>query len=58
MVGEDLVQFRLVCDIAAVELRSLAADELDAVEYFFGGIVEIVYDDDFVVCFEKREGGE
>lgn len=36
----------------------LAADELDAIEDLFGGIVEIVADDYFVSSFEEGECGE
>jgi hypothetical protein len=56
--GEDLVELRFVGNVAGVVFGSLAADELDAVEDFGGGVVEVVDDDDFVVCFEEGEGGE
>jgi hypothetical protein len=36
---KDLVERSLVCDIALVERRSLAADELDAVYDFLGRVV-------------------
>jgi hypothetical protein len=50
---KDLVQRRLICNVAFVEGRPLAADELDAVYDFLGGIVEVVDDDDLVVGFEE-----
>lgn len=55
---EHLIQLLLVGDIAGVELGSLAADELDAVEDFVRGVVEVVDDDDLVVCLEEGEGSE
>ena len=58
MCGEDFVELGFVGDVAGVVFGSLAADEFDAVEDFGGGVVEVVDDDDFVVCFEEREGGE
>jgi hypothetical protein len=50
---EDFVQRSLICDIDLVEGRPLAADELDAVYDFLGGVVEVVDDDDLVIGFEK-----
>lgn len=55
---EDLVKLFLVGDVALDVFGSLAANQLNAVEDFIGGVVEIVDDDDFVICFEKRESGE
>jgi hypothetical protein len=51
--GEDLVEPSFVCDVAFVEGRPLAADELDAIDDLLGRVVEIVDDDDFVVCLEE-----
>ena len=53
---KHLVECRLICYIDLVEGWSLAADELDAVDDFWGGVVEVVDDDDLVVCFEEGEG--
>jgi hypothetical protein len=39
-------------------LWSLSTDEFYSVERFFGGIVKVVDDDDFVVCFEESKGCE
>jgi hypothetical protein len=50
---EDLVQRSLICDIDLVEGGPLAADELDAVYDFLGGVVEVVDDDDLVIGFKK-----
>jgi hypothetical protein len=55
---EDLVERGLVCHVALVEGRSLAADELDAVYDFLGRVVEVVDDDDLVVGFEEGESRE
>lgn len=55
---EHLVQLLLIGDIAGVELGSLAANELDAVEDFVRGVVEVVDDNDLVVCLEEGEGSE
>jgi hypothetical protein len=53
VLAEDLVQSSLIGDVDLVECRSLAADELDAVDDLGGGVVEVVDDDDFVVSFEE-----
>lgn len=58
VLGEDLVELRLVGDVAGVVLGPLAADELDAVEHFGGRVVEVVHNDNLVVRFEKGERGE
>lgn len=49
---EDPVEVFLFPHIDLKEIRPLAADELDAIDGFFGGVEEVVRDDDFVVCFE------
>ena len=58
MRSEDFVELGLVGDIAGVVLGSLAAYQLDAIENFGGGVVQVVYNDNFVVCFEEGESGE
>ena len=50
---KHLVERSLVCDVDLVKGWSLAANEFDAVHDFWGGVVEVVDDDDFVVCFEE-----
>ena len=49
---EDLVQSLLVCNVYVIVCWSLSANKLDAIEDFFGGVVEIVDDDDLVACFK------
>lgn len=58
VLSEDLVESSLVCDIGLVELRSLAADELNAVEGDPGGVVEVIDDHDLVAILEQRKCGE
>ena len=58
VVLENLFESGLVCDINVVEFGSLAADKFDTIESFFGGIGQVVYNDDLVICLEKREGSE
>jgi hypothetical protein len=53
VLGEDLVESSFVCDVAFVKGRPLAADELDAIDDLLGGVVEIVDDDNLVVCLEE-----
>lgn len=53
VLGEDLVQRCFVCNITFVKGGSLAADELDAVDDFWRRVVEIVDDDDLVVCLKQ-----
>lgn len=55
---KDCIQRLLVGDVELFVLGSLATDELDAVEDFVGGVVEIVDDDHFVVVFEEGESSE
>lgn len=55
---EDFVESGLVCDVALVERRSLAADELDAIDDFWRGVVEVIDNNDLVVGFEKSESSE
>ena len=58
MRSKDIVQPFFICDINVVELWSLAAEQLNAVEGDFGGIVEGVDDYDFVAMFEKGQTRE
>jgi hypothetical protein len=55
---EYLVERGFICDVDLVEGRSLAANEFDAVHDFRGGVVEVVDDDDLVVCFEEGKSRE
>ena len=49
---EDAIEIILLSDVNVEKVRSLAADELNSIDGFFGGIVEIVCNDDLVICFE------
>jgi hypothetical protein len=53
VLGKDFVEPSFVCNVAFVKGRPLAADELDAVDDFLGGVVEVVDDDDLIVCLEE-----
>lgn len=55
---EDIIQSRFVCDVHFVERRSLAGDELNTVDDFFRGIVEVVDDDNVVARLEKSNDSE
>ena len=55
---EDLIERSFVGDVGLVEGWSLAADELNAIDDFRRRVVEIVDDDDLVVCLKKRESCE
>lgn len=58
MLFEDLVKGGFIGNVDIVELRLLAANEFNAIQNFWGGIVKIVRYHNFVVRFEKREGSE
>jgi len=58
ILSKDFVQCLFVCDIDMVEVWSLPAEQLDAVEGDFGGIVETVDDHDLVAMLEESERGE
>lgn len=49
---EYFVEVLLFSDVDLREFGSLSAYELDAIEGFFGGVVEVVCDYDFVICFQ------
>lgn len=55
---EDLVESLLVLDVGLIELGSLAADELDAVESDLGGVVEVIDNYHFVSVLEQRQRSE
>ena len=55
---EDIVKSSLVHNVKLEELWSLSANEFNAIDNFLGRIVEIVRENDFVVCFQKSESGE
>jgi hypothetical protein len=55
---EDLVEASLIGDIQLNELGLLAADQLDPIQGFHGGVVQVVGNDDLVASLEQSEGGE
>ena len=55
---EHLIQGLLIGDVERVVLGFLAADQLNAVQDLFGGVVEVVDDDDLVVCLEEGKSCE
>lgn len=58
MLGEDVIQSFLVGNVDVVVFRLLSTDQFYAVENFARGVVKVVNNDDFVVCFKKSEGSE
>lgn len=58
MLLQNFVKTFLVCDVDIVEIRFLAADEFDSIQYFGGGVVEVIDNDHFVASFEECEGSE
>ena len=58
MCSEHLVQCRLVRNIHLVKLRSLSAEELNAIEGDFRGVVKTVDNYNLVAMLEESEGGE
>ena len=58
VLGEDLFQCLLVCDVDLVQLGPLSAQQFYSVDDFLGRVVEVVDDDDFISSVEKGEGGE
>jgi hypothetical protein len=55
---KHLLKSSFVCDVDFVEIGSFPANELNAIQGDFGGIVEIIYNDDFVAVFEKSKRRE
>jgi hypothetical protein len=58
VLGKDIVETGLVCDIDLEEGGASAADELDAIERDHGRIVEVIDNDDVVAVLEQRKGSE
>ena len=50
---EHLIEILLFPDIDMVELRSLARDELNPIDCLFGGIEQVVHNNDLVASLEK-----
>lgn len=55
---EDFVECGLVRDVYLVELWSLAADELNAVEGHLGRVVEVIDNHHLVAILKQGERGE
>lgn len=55
---EDLVEGGLVRDVYLVELWSLAADELNAVEGHLRRVVEVIDNHHLVAILKQGKGGE
>lgn len=45
-------------DVTLVKVWSFAADKLNTIDYFLGGVVEVVNDNDLVIRFKKSKSGE
>lgn len=58
MGSEDAVKGSFITHIDIMKMRSLSAYQFNAIEGFFGGIVEVVDDDDLVVGLEQGKGSE
>lgn len=58
VLGKYFIQLLLIRNVTLVVLRALARDQLDAIDAFFRGIVEVVNNDDVVVSLEKSDDGE
>ena len=58
MRSKDIVQCLFICDIDFVEVWSLAAEKLDAIEGDFGGIVQTVDNHDLVAMLEEGKRSE
>lgn len=58
VVCKDLFHSGIVCNVDVVVRRSLSGDELNSVDDFFGRVVEVVDDYDFIACFEERDDCE
>jgi hypothetical protein len=58
MFCEHCIQPFFICDVDFVELGSLSADQLDAVEGDYGGVVERVDNDDSVAMLEEGKARE
>lgn len=55
---ENLVKAIFVRDVNFVELRPLPADEFDAIQAFFGRVVEVIDNDDLVIRLQQRKNSE
>lgn len=55
---KHFVESLLIGDVEIEILRLLPTYQLNAIEDLFGGVVQVVCDDDFVAGFEEGEGRE
>ena len=55
---EDIVEPRFISDIELEKLWPLAADDLNAIDDLFRRVVEIICNNDLVICFEKGKSSE
>jgi hypothetical protein len=51
VLREHPVKRRFICDITLVKGWSLAADKFNAIDNFRRRVVQIVNNDDLVICF-------
>lgn len=58
VLGENLIDGLLVCDVELVKGRAAAANQLNAVEGDLGGVVEGVNNNDIVTVLKESKGGE
>jgi hypothetical protein len=58
VLGENLIDGLLVCDVDLVKGRAAAANQLNAIEGDLGGVVEGVNNNDIVTVLKEGEGGE
>lgn len=55
---EDLVKGSFIAHIDVVKMRSLSTYQFNAIECFFGRVVEVVHDHDLVVGLKQGKGSE
>lgn len=58
VVGEDLVQALLVCDVDIVQSWANTRDHLNAIDDFIGRVVQVVHNDNLVASLNEGESGE
>lgn len=56
--GKDFVEIGLVGDIDLGECWSLSTDQFNTVESLFGGIVEVIGDDNLIPSLEQCKSSE
>lgn len=53
MSGKNFFELRLIADIYLVEIRSLSAEQLNAIEYYLGRVVESIDNNDLVAMLQE-----